>query len=448
MRGLRSTIALFAVLVGLGAYIYFVTWEQEENPGSDREKVFSSLDAESLQEVRVKAESGDTTTVRKEGDSWRIVAPLAAEASSSDVSSLTAALEQLEIVRVVDENPPDLGEYGLASPLIEIEFSASDASGSGRLLVGEQTPTGGNLYAKRGDAPRVFLIPAYQKNSLDQSTFDLRDKTLLDFERAKVEAVDISAGKRSLQFAKRDGDWRLTSPISARADSGTVEGLVSRLETAQVRSVATEEPTAEELKKFGLEPPRASVTLNQGSARATVALGSETDDGAVYARDLSRPTVFTVEKSLADELQKETDDFRRRDAFEFRAFNATRAELTRNGQAVVFERVKGEGENAADSWRRQSPNPAEVDRSKVETLLAGLADIRATSFTQSTSGTGLNDPALVVNVSFEDGKKEERVVFGRSGSNAYFSRPGDPGAAAIEAEKLDEAIKALEELSK
>jgi len=30
MRGLRSTMALLVVLLGLGAYIYFVTWKQPE----------------------------------------------------------------------------------------------------------------------------------------------------------------------------------------------------------------------------------------------------------------------------------------------------------------------------------------------------------------------------------------------------------------------------------
>jgi hypothetical protein len=85
----------------------------------------------------------------------------------------------------------------------------------------------------------------------------------------------------------------------------------------------------------------------------------------------------------------------------------------------------------------------------MDTLLAGLADIRATSFAETTSGTGLNDPVLTVVVKFEEGKKEERVSFGKSGQDAHASlAAGETGAARIEAEKLDEAIKALEELSK
>ena len=49
---------------------------------------------------------------------------------------------------------------------------------------------------------------------------------------------------------------------------------------------------------------------------------------------------------------------------------------------------------------------------------------------------------------FDDGKKEERVTFGKSGSDVYIARPGEPGAAKVEAEKFNEAIKTLDELSK
>ena len=80
--------------------------------------------------------------------------------------------------------------------------------------------------------------------------------------------------------------------------------------------------------------------------------------------------------------------------------------------------------------------------------MAGLADIRATSFTDSLAKTGLDKPAMTVLVKFEDGKKEERVAFSKNAADVYVLIPGQPGAAKIEAEKFDEANKSLDELSK
>ena len=143
MRGLRSTIALLVVLIGLGAYIYFVTWKQPaQDSGSKLEKVFASVQADQIEELKVKAESGDVTTLKKTSGAWTVVAPMATAASEADASSVTSALSALEIERVVDENPTDVKDYGLETPRIEIDFKASDGKTSGRLLVGAKTPTG------------------------------------------------------------------------------------------------------------------------------------------------------------------------------------------------------------------------------------------------------------------------------------------------------------------
>jgi hypothetical protein len=209
----------------------------------------------------------------------------------------------------------------------------------------------------------------------------------------------------------------------------------------------TDAATPAELKKYGFDRPAAAVSLNAGSAKATLLVGGKAAEDAVYARDAARSEVVTIDNTLAEELSRGLDDYRRKDVFEFRAFNATRVEITRGDQTLVLERVKGEGE-AGDTWRRISPSAADADKSKVEGLLTGLADIRATGFTETTARTGLEKPALTVFIRFEDGKKEERIAFGRNGAEVYASIPNETGAARIDADKFGEAVKAFDELLK
>jgi hypothetical protein len=220
------------------------------------------------------------------------------------------------------------------------------------------------------------------------------------------------------------------------------------VQTAQMKSIVAAEPSPADVKKYGLDKPSATVNLHLGSARASLLLGGKADDGSVYARDASKPDVFTIESSLADDLKKGADDYRRKDMFEFRAFNATRVDITRGSQTISFERVKSQNKDQADTWKRLAPSPGDPDRQKVEDLLAGLADIRATSFVDSKAKTGLDSPAMVVVAKFDDGKKEERVTFGKNGDDVYASRPDDPGAGKIESSKFDDAMKALDELVK
>ena len=156
---------------------------------------------------------------------------------------------------------------------------------------------------------------------------------------------------------------------------------------------------------------------------------------------------MTIDATFADDLKKGADHYRRKDVFEFRAFHANRLEVTRGGQTVAFEKVKGQGDQA-DTWQRLSPTAGAVDREKVEILLSRFANLRAASFVESTAKTGLDAPAMIVVVKFEDGKKEERVAFGKTDADMYASLAGEPGAAKLEAADFNDAIKLLDELSK
>jgi uncharacterized protein DUF4340 len=448
MRGLKSTLALLVVLVGLGAYIFFVLAKKPDTTVAKQEKLFPNLESSKLDDLKVKSESGDVTSLKKENGVWKIVSPIQVDAADSDATSLGNTLGDIEIVRVVEENPTDLKPYGLDAPRIDVEFKSSEAKASGHLLVGAKATAGGNLYARRDDQKRVVLIAQYHESSLNKSTFDLRDKTIMKVDHDKVDGIDVNVGGKTFELAKAGSDWKLTKPVAARADFSAADGLISRIQGAQMKSIASGSPSPADLKTYGFDKPQAVVNLHLGSAKATFEVGGKANDTTTYVRDTSRPDVYTIENSAADDFKKPADDFRKKELFDFRAFTATRVELTKAGQTVVFERVKAKDDKSADTWHRVSPNPGDPDRSKVESLLAGLADIRATSFVDSTAKTGLQTPLLVVDAKFDEGKKQERVTFGKNGSDAYASRPDDPGASKIEAEKLDEAIKALDELSK
>jgi hypothetical protein len=451
MRGLKSTIALVVVLAGLGAYIYFVTWKQPADAGSGtkkQEKVFAGVESDKIEELKVSLASGDATSLKKQSGAWQLTQPLTSKADDSEVSGITSALSSVEMTRVVDENPANLTDYGLSNPRIALDFKASGDKDYRKLFIGEKSPTGSDLFAKRNDEKRVFLIPAFQESTFNKSTFDLRDKTLLKFDRDKVDALDLSAGGKTTAFAKQGSDWKIAKPLDVRADSSTVEGLIGRLQSAQMKSIVTGEATPDDLKKYGLDKPDATVNIKAGSSTATLVLGGKAADNTVYARDVSKPSVVTVETSLADELKKGADEYRRKDLFEFRAYNASRIEFTRNGQTVAFERVKAKDEKSQDTWRRVSPNAADADKDKVEGMLSRLSNMRASAFVDSTAKTGLDKPALTVSVKFEDGKKEERVAFGKEGDTVYASRPGEPGAAKADPADFAEVNKSLDELSK
>lgn len=445
MRGLRSTLALLVVAVGLGAYIYFVERHRDPASAPEPNEALFTFDADDVRELEVRAEDGGVTELRQDDGVWRIVAPVEAAADDVSATSLAATLSSLEINRVLEEGPVNLEPFGLEAPAIEIGVAAEDGDGRQRLLIGDETPTGSDRYAKLDASDRVFLIPGYHRTTLNKTTFDLRDKTLLDFDRDALDRFEVVSGERTIGFARDGDDWRLAEPLEAAADFGTVEGLIGSLGSGRMRAVASESPDA--LDDYGLDAPAHAVSLHAGSATATLHVGAEAEEGTYYAHDAARPLVFTVDATLVTNLEREADEYRRKNLFAFRAFNASRLEIERGDDTVVFEKraAPEDGEDAEDTWELAAPESGSVPHDAMDDLLSKLSGLRAASFVASRedSGIGPEQLAATVRARFGDADTQEQVIFWRSGEDTFAVNGDEPGAARIDSQAFDDALEAL-----
>jgi hypothetical protein len=447
-RGL-STIVLILVLAGLGAYIYFVDADRPGGvPGpagtivESKEKVFA-VETDKIEELRVTAEK-ETTLLRKVDDKWQLVEPAPAAADSTEVSGLTSNITGLEYGRIVEENAADLANYGLAEPRITVAFKGSDGA-AGEIHIGDRTATESDLFAVKAGEKRVFLLPSYHENSFNKKPFDLRDKRVLLVERDQIDSMQIG-GDADLQVARTGTEWRLNQPVQARADYSAIEGLVTRVATANMTRLVEQAPAggtlaADVLAKYGLDQPALTVTVGAGASKAALAIGKE-EEGAVYARDLSRPIVFTIDPAIVTDLKKPADEYRNKNVFEFRSFNLARLRITRGSNTYEFQKIPAASSTEPDKWQRTTNGgaAAEVEAAKVEDLLSKLTNLRIESFVPAAG----SQPELTVAASYDDDGKFERVRFARSGSDVIAAREGEPGGGRLDAANYDETIKALD----
>ena len=115
----------------------------------------------------------------------------------------------------------------------------------------------------------------------------------------------------------------------------------------------------------------------------------------------------------------------------------------------VTNRSPGTGTNAVDTWKQVVPAVKTVDSSNFEGALLEFSNLRAgAAVDKAGPATGLNNPAAVITVKFDDGKKEERVTFGRPspGPDVFAARPDQPGALKVETGKFDDAVKKLDSI--
>jgi hypothetical protein len=229
MHGLKSTIVLLVALAALVGYIYFVDSGRTPGAADALPRAFTDVSAENIVEVQVRQANGDGARVERIDTSWQLTEPEKAAADALQVASVTSSLAGLDIQRVVDENPSDLGQYGLDPARIEVAFRMNGETAFRRLLVGERTPTGNDLYAKTPDESRVFLIASFLDATFNKTAFDFRDKSLVDFDSAAVSGMEIDRGDETLRFSRTGSNWRIEAPIAGRADYAAVEGILTRM---------------------------------------------------------------------------------------------------------------------------------------------------------------------------------------------------------------------------
>ena len=434
MKGLRSFLVLLVVAAALGGYLYYDSKHQSTDQ-KKQEKVFPDIQSDKIDKVMVKSDKGDTTTVQKQSGAWRVTQPLSTGADDSELSGITSNLSSMEVQRVIDDKPSDVKQYGLDPARIEVAFTT--AGKDRRILLGQKTPSGSDMYAKLPDTPRVFLVASYLDTTFNKSTFDLRDKTVLKIDREKADRLEIQTADHATKLVKQGTEWKIAAPMDARADFSAIEGILGRLNSAPMKAITAQDADAAALKEYGLDKPEVTVHVGAGSSEAGLAIGKAAAEGTVYAKDLSRPMVFTVEKALADDLKKSPDDFRIKDLFDARSFNTTRLDITYKGQTLAFQKDK-------DAWKQVVPANKPADSGKMDTLLTSLTNTRANSFVDGKTATGLESPELTLAVKYEDGQKQEKVSFARKGTDVFARREGDAAAAKIDAGQLDSIEKALD----
>ena len=436
---MRSTLLLLTLAAALAAYAYFIEADRPSRIEAEnaKDRVFN-MESVDLVELEVTA-SGDQTVLRKSDGIWNIIEPVRTKADGIEVSGITTGVSALEVERVVQDIADDLDRFGLADPTVEIAFKAEGEDRVIRLLLGNQTSTGGHLYAMRSDDPRVFLVDAYLQSSFDLTTFDLRDKAIVEFDRDDVDRLSLTTPTHTVKLVHADGVWHLEEPWKIRASSNTVNALLTKLDTARMQAVI--ETDGANLDAYGLAAPLVSAVVGAGSTEAILLVGTNTDNGNSYARDAARSLLFTVENSLVDDLTRSPEDYRQAELFTFNPTTTTRLEIEQPEARLVITK----SEVTPFVWQRLEPLPGDVDQGTVSELLAGLVSFRAERFTTSLENTGLDAPTATVTMF--DGKREERVTFGRSADVIYTLANRDEVASTIETAIFEEVMTAVATLS-
>lgn len=232
----RTTALLALVALVLGAFVYFYEIEGQRSRDEAAEagkRVFADLDASDIDVLELATTDGIDARFERQEGSWRVTKPVEGRGDTAALDAIAGALAQLPRAGQVPSEGGDLGQFGLGDAAKTIRFEVGGKSHG--LRIGRATPVGGHVYVAREGDSEVAYVESYRLNATHRDLTALRDRRLAPLEPALVRRLELRwpDGGRDLSLVLEraaDGDWRITSPIRARADQETVRELLSDLE--------------------------------------------------------------------------------------------------------------------------------------------------------------------------------------------------------------------------
>ncbi|HXM61301.1 MAG TPA: DUF4340 domain-containing protein [Terriglobales bacterium] len=430
---LRGLIVAAVVLAGLTGTLY---WSNHHKPAEATEasadvapKILAVKEADISRFGLKKNGVEQVAAERNSAGQWHITSPTSLPADQSAVSSLLGTFSSLNSERLIEEKSGNLASYGLDAPKLEFDLSEKDNK-TQKLLLGDDTPTGNGIYAKLNGDPRVFIVPSYDKTSIDKTANDLRDKRLLTLDPDKIIQVDLVAKKQEIELGRNKDEWQIVKPKPLRADGSQVDDLVRALTDAKMELNVLDDPK-KIASAFASAAPVAIAKLTAESGTQELQVRKSKDD--YYAKSSAVEGTYKVASTLGTALDKNLDDFRNKKLFDLGSNDPNKIEI-RDGSKTYFLTRSGE-----DWW---SGSAKKMDAGSVQDLIDKIRDLSASNFVDSGFTTSL----IELTVTSNGGKRVEKVAISRAGDNYVAKRENEPALYQIDAKTIDDLKKSAEDV--
>lgn len=429
----RGLILATIVLLALIGALY---WSGHHKSSEDSEAsknappVILKLDESAITQLDIKKKDAEPIVLTKNGSGdWQILQPKPLGADQSAVSGVLSSVSSLTSERLVDEKASNLKPYGLDNPAVEVGITTKDKK-SPRLLIGDDTPTGGAVYAMLVGDPRVFTIASYTKTSVAKTSNDLRDKHLLMVDADKISRMELIRKGQTIEFGRDKDEWQIVKPKPLRADSVQVGELAQKLTSARMDLNGDEGANKKAAAAFAGATPVATAKVTSQSGTQELQIRKSKDD--YYAKSSAVEGIYKVQSDLAQAVDKVLDDFRNKKLFDFGYSDPSKIEMHNGSKALFLSR------GGTDWWS----NGKKVDAGGAQDLISKLRDLTASKFVES----GFTNPLIEIDVTSGDGKRMEKVSLAKTGDGYVAKRENDTSLYALDASTVDALQKGADEI--
>ena len=441
---LKTTIILAIILALIAGYYYYFEVKRAKQVEEEKEeaKKLFHYSPEEVTQLRLKGVE-EVILCKKVGEEWRLEEPVQAKGDQEEIEQLISNILDIKQERLIASEPADLKQFGLSPPIGEVSFQVKGKWET--LQVGDETPTGISLYAKKGDSNEVLLVSSLARSYVKKGVYDLRDKTILPFELERVKQFRYRTAQQDVICQKtEENQWNLHQPLKTKADSNKIQFFLQRLIDAQAKEFVEEEPA--DLGQYQLAPPQRELTLWLGEemAQATLLIGKRNEDKkSYYARGGQSMVVVLIDEQVFKELPEAIEGWRDKTLISFDRNKLNKVTLTYGEHLIALQKKEEE-----DQWQLTEPLQTKADNWEVESFALNLQGTKAEGFIDHPenpdSWYGFDQPQLEIGLWLEGEETPQKVVIGKQekGKTTYYARNRQsPIIYLVKAEDIDKLKK-------
>lgn len=294
---LMAAVLLVAVIAVYGAVIHFSKESETETEAEASSMVISSVDSDAIVAIDYENNGKQMSFVKEDGQ-WLYEADRDFPVLQDSLTAMTNELAAVTAVRKL-EDPEDLSEYGLDTPVWTIHYTDSDGRTS-TIMVGSTNDSVDGCYLQLEDDTAVYMVDAAFTESFITDLYELAD--MEDFptiETASMTGLTIQAGEKTLQLAtaaSADSGW-IAFDGGEQKEACSASAVSALLNTVAGITFSQDiDYNCSDLSLYGLDTPVAAITVDY-----TEEIVVETESTAESAADESETEeteteTVTVEK--------------------------------------------------------------------------------------------------------------------------------------------------------
>ena len=222
--------------------------------------------------------------------------------NSIAVNRVVSGVTSMSSRRVIGE-VEELADYGLHEPVVTVSIELVDGSVQ-QLLVGAQNPARDSYYVQRSDDPIVYVVFDTWITGFFTRLDEMRQRVLTQVDVQRLERVVLrTLAGRTIRVERRS-EWEddpelgfssfaVYEPFRRRYQLNTnwIEELGTQVPQLRIGRYVDDAPT--NLARYGLAPPRATISISDTDRTLELLVGDETEGGR-YAKLPGRPSVFVL----------------------------------------------------------------------------------------------------------------------------------------------------------